>query len=39
MGWKNIADVEASFRHIERSLDVMLEQICASLVIKELFAR
>jgi hypothetical protein len=39
MGWKNIADVEASFRHIERSLDVMLEQICASLVNKGIVLR
>jgi hypothetical protein len=34
MGWKNITEVEASFRHIEPSLDEMLEQARASLVNK-----
>jgi hypothetical protein len=39
MGWKNIADVEASFRHIEQSLDVMLEQVRAGLVNKGIVLR
>jgi hypothetical protein len=39
MGWKNIADIEASFRHIEQSLDVMLEQVRPSLVNKGIVLR
>lgn len=39
MGWKTTAESEASFRPIEHSLDVMLEQIRASLVNKGIVLR
>ena len=39
MGWKTFAEIEASFRPIEHSLDTMLEEICASLVNKGIVLR
>ena len=39
MGWKTTAEIEASFRPIEHSLDAMLEQIRASLVNKGIVLR
>lgn len=39
MGWKNIADVKASFRRIEQSLDAMLEEVRTGLVNKGIVLR
>jgi hypothetical protein len=39
MDWKNTDEIEASFRQIEHSLDVRLEQACVNLVNKGIVLR